>query len=107
MRVKLMANPNITQEIEDLAAEIGEKIYIDVAKWHLYLSDAHLHTTVAQQAYPLLEDQSVSEDEVLKILRGISVQLGGGRKEVPLIDLLPMQCQVSLVDLLEEYQDKI
>lgn len=102
-----MADARITQEIEDLAAEIGEKIYIDIAKWHLYLSDAHLHTRVAQQAYPLLEDKSVSEDEVLKILRNISVQLGGGRKEIPLLDLLPMQCQVNLVDLLEEYQNKI
>jgi len=32
-----MANLNPTREIETLAAEIGDKIYIDVAKWHLYL----------------------------------------------------------------------
>jgi Protein of unknown function (DUF3181). len=42
---------NTTQAIESLAAEIGENVYIDIAKWHLYLSDAHLHTVVAQQLY--------------------------------------------------------
>ncbi|MGL6338716.1 MAG: DUF3181 family protein, partial [Waterburya sp.] len=35
-----------TQEIEALAAQIGENVYIDIAKWHLYLNDAHLHTLV-------------------------------------------------------------
>ncbi|MFN6296947.1 MAG: DUF3181 family protein, partial [Microcystis sp.] len=28
---------NTTQDIENLAAQIGDNIYIDVAKWHLYL----------------------------------------------------------------------
>ena len=102
-----MANPRTTQEIEALAAEIGENIYMDVAKWHLYLSDAHLHTTVAQKVYPLLENQSVTEEAVLKVLEEIPVQLGGGKKQVSLVDLLPMQCQMTLVDLLEEYQRKL
>lgn len=95
---------NLTETIENLAAEIGENIYIDVAKWHLYLSDAHLHTTVAERVYPLLEDKAVSESAVVKILREIPVKLGGGKLEVSLADLLPMQSQVHLIDLLEEYQ---
>ncbi|AFY78473.1 MAG: DUF3181 family protein [Hydrococcus sp. C42_A2020_068] len=102
-----MANSKTTQAIEALAAEIGENIYIDVAKWHLYLSDAHLHTVVAEKVYPLLEDKSVSEDAVVKILRSIPVKLGSGRLEVPLEELLPMQCQVNLIDLLEEYQKNL
>lgn len=102
-----MANSNTTQSIEALAAEIGENIYIDIAKWHLYLSDAHLHTVVAERVYPLLEDNSLNEDEVLKVLRGIPVKLGGGKLEVPLVELLPMQCQVNLLDLLEEYQKNL
>ena len=93
-----------TQEIEALAAEIGENIYIDVAKWHLYLAEAHLHTTLAEKLYPLLEDNQLEEDKVVAILQGIPVKLGGGKKTLPLLDLLPMQCQVNLLDLLEEYQ---
>lgn len=98
---------NNTEAIEALAAEIGENIYIDIAKWHLYLSDAHLHTVLAERLYPLLINNSFNEDEVLTILRQIPVKLGNGRTELPLLDLLPMQCQVSLLDLLEEYQQKI
>lgn len=93
-----------TQEIETLAAQIGENVYIDVAKWHLYLNDAHLHTVVAEKVYPLLEDDSLSEDAVTSILQSIPVKLGGGKTELPLNDLLPMQCKVNLLDLLEEYQ---
>lgn len=99
-----MAKVNTSEAIESLAAEIGENIYIDVAKWHLYLSNAHLHTVLAEKLYPLVEGRSVSEDAVSKVLQGIPVKLGGGKREVPLADLLPMQCQVNLMDLLEEFQ---
>lgn len=102
-----MANLNTSEVIEALAAEIGENIYIDVAKWHLYLGDAHLHTLLAERLYPLLAEDSLSEDPVLKILASIPVKLGGGKREVPLVDLLPMQCQVNLLDLLEEFQRKM
>ncbi len=102
-----MASSNTTEAIEALAAEIGENIYIDVAKWHLYLRDAHVHTTLAEQIYPLLTNKNLSEDQVQQILQRIPVKLGGGKREVPLADLLPMQCQVNLMDLLEEYQDSL
>jgi hypothetical protein len=95
---------NTTQAIESLAAEIGENVYIDIAKWHLYLNDAHLHTVVAQQLYPMLEDGDLDADRVAQVLQGISVKLGGGKREVPLADLIPMQCQVQLMDVLEEFQ---
>ena len=93
-----------TPEIEALAAKIGENIYIDVAKWHLYLSDAHLHTVLAEKVYLILEDDSLSENAVTSILESIPVKLGGGKTELSLSELLPMQCQMTLIDLLEEYQ---
>lgn len=99
-----MANLNTVEAIEALAAEIGDNVYIDVAKWHLYLKEAHLHTTLAQQLFPLLTNNNLKEDQVTKILQNIPVKLGGGKREVPLSDLLPMQCQVNLMDILEEYQ---
>ena len=99
-----MTNYSNTQAIESLAAEIGENIYIDVAKWHLYLSDAHLHTIVAEKVYPLLENNSLTENAVAKILQGIPVKLGGGKMEVPLAELLPVKCQENLWEILEEFQ---
>jgi len=98
-----MAKTNTTEIIEAIAAEIGENVYIDVAKWHLYLSDAHLHKVVAEQMYPLLKD-TVDANKVLQILQSIPVKLGGGKREVPLADLLPNQCQDNLVEILEKYQ---
>ncbi len=99
-----MANVNAARVLEALAAEIGETIYLDIAKWHLYLSNAHLHTVLAEQLYPMLQKGTVNESEVLQILRAIPVKVGGGRHELPLLELLPMQCQVNLIDLLEEFQ---
>ncbi len=101
-----MASLSTTEAIEALAAEIGDNVYIDVAKWHLYLKDAHLHTTLAQQIYPLLTN-TLEEDQITKILQNMPIKLGGGKREVPLLDLLPMQCQVNLMDILEEYQRKM
>ncbi|MBF2064001.1 MAG: DUF3181 family protein [Calothrix sp. C42_A2020_038] len=99
-----MANTNTTELLEALAAEIGDNIYIDIAKWHLYLSNAKLHTVVAEQMYPLLTSKSVDEDRVTQVLQSIQIKIGGGRRELPLIDLLPLQCQVNLVDILEKFQ---
>ena len=98
---------NTTLAIESLAAQIGENVYIDIAKWHLYLRDAHLHTVVAEQLYPMLEDGNLDDDKVARVLQGIPVKLGGGKREVPLTDLIPMQSQVHLMDVLEEFQRKM
>ncbi|WP_445636298.1 Thylakoid-associated protein [Nostoc sp. DSM 114161] len=98
-----MAKTNTTELLEALAAEIGENVYIDVAKWHLYLSNAKLHTIVAEKLYPLITSNSVSEDKVTQVLESIPVKIGGGKRELPLIDLLPLQSQVTLVDILEKY----
>lgn len=99
-----MAKTNTSELIESLAAEIGENVYMDIAKWHLNLSDAHLATVVAERVYPLLTSNNLDESQVIQILEDIPVQLGGGKRQVPLIDLLPTRCQVNLMDVLEEFQ---
>ncbi|MEL7071919.1 MAG: DUF3181 family protein [Cyanobacteria bacterium J06581_3] len=99
-----MIMANSSEALEKLAAEIGENIYIDIAKWHLYLGVAKLHTPLAEKLLPMVTENNISEDGVVKILQDIPIKLGGGRRTVPLVELLPMQCQVNLIDLLEEYQ---
>ncbi len=102
-----MASSSSAETLEALAAEIGENIYMDIAKWHLYLGVANLHTPLAEKLLPMVTANDISEDAVTQILQDIPIKLGGGRKSLPLSDLLPMQCQVTLVDLLEEYQRKL
>lgn len=102
-----MTNGNTAQAIESLAAEIGENVYMDIANWHLYLSDAKLHTVLAEQIYPMLSDGVPGEDRVREILQGVLVKLGGSQRQVPLTDLLPMSCQSQLMEILEEFQRKM
>jgi hypothetical protein len=45
----------------------------------------------------------VTGDKVNEILAQVIVPLGGGRKEVPLVELLPVACQASLLDILQEF----
>ena len=102
-----MANVSTIEALEELAAEIGDNVYMDIAKWHLYLNDARLHAVLAEQLYPLLTNNSLEEDRVVQILQRIPVKIGGGRREIPLAELLPMQSQMNLMDLLEEFQRKM
>ncbi|MGF1491551.1 MAG: DUF3181 family protein [Microcoleaceae cyanobacterium] len=95
-----------TQMIERLAANIGEAIYIDVANWHLLLSDAHLHTQVAEKIYFLLEQGTLDESQVQQILEGISVKLGGGKLNLPLVDLIPAAQVSDLMDISQNFKDK-
>ncbi|MEM8639067.1 MAG: DUF3181 family protein [Cyanobacteria bacterium P01_G01_bin.54] len=102
-----MANSLPAQTLEALAAEIGQAAYLDIAKWHLYLSDAKLHTTIAQQVAPLLVDDTLTEESLGKILTAIPVAIGGGQRQIPLLDLLPRACQDDLWDCLQEFQAQL
>lgn len=99
-----MAISFTAQDLEELAADIGQNVYIDVAKWHLYLADAHLHTVLADRFAELLSAGSITNTQVAQVLASIPVQLGGGRREVPLSDLLPSQGQSALMEILEDFQ---
>ncbi|NEQ46899.1 MAG: DUF3181 family protein [Leptolyngbya sp. SIOISBB] len=95
------------ETLEKLAANIGEAVYLDIAKWHLYLNDAKLHTLVAQRLYPLLVDDRIGESDVTAVLQDITVPVGGGRQQIPLMDLIPVGCMSDLLQALEDFQDQI
>ena len=92
-----------SEQVEKLAAEIGDNVYMDVAKWHLYLKDAKLHTVVAEKALAAISGKTVTGDTVNAILAQVTISLGGGRKELPLSDLLPVSGQAKLLDILQEF----
>ncbi|GAB4343870.1 MAG: DUF3181 family protein [Cyanophyceae cyanobacterium] len=99
-----MAHAGTTREIEALAAAIGELVYLDLAKWHLYLSNAQLHVPVAEALYPLLEAGEPTQAQVETVLQQISVPLGGGRRSIPLRDAVPDRCLSDLLDRLRDYR---
>jgi hypothetical protein len=93
-----------SRAIEELAAAIGDRAYIDVAKWHLYLGDAKLHTALAEALYPLIDEDRFSESALANVLAHIPVSLGGGKKMVSLADLIPSGSQADLLRAIEDYQ---
>ncbi|MBE9203908.1 DUF3181 family protein [Synechocystis salina LEGE 06099] len=95
-----------TPEIEALAADIGEQIAIDVAKWNLFLAEAHLHIPLAERVYPLLEKDELSRAGVEGALKDLSVAIGGGKVNISLLDALSSTMVNRLLTLLEEYQSK-
>jgi hypothetical protein len=93
-----------SESIEKLAAAIAEEVYIDIAKWHLYLGEAHLHTVLAEKFYPMLPDD-IDAGAVERVLGSTMVKLGGGKRELPLSDLVPTQAQSALLDVLRNFED--
>lgn len=93
-----------SESIEKLAAAIAEEVYIDIAKWHLYLGEAHLHTILAEKFYPMLSD-GINADAVDRGLGSTMVKVGGGKRELPLSDLVPTQAQSALLDVLRNFED--
>ncbi|CAC5340841.1 MULTISPECIES: DUF3181 family protein [Planktothrix] len=96
-----------TRNLEKLASEIGENIYIDIAKWHLYLANAHLHTQLAEQLCPLLDQGDFSESDVQQVLQKISVTLGGGKQTTSLVNLIPNTGIQDLVKILKDFQEDL
>ncbi len=96
-----------TKTLEKLASEIGENIYIDIAKWRLYLADAHLHTQLAEQLYPLLEQADFTESEVQQVLQKVYVNLGGGKQTTSLVNLIPHAGIQDLVRILKDFQEDL
>jgi hypothetical protein len=95
-----------TPEIEALAADIGEQIAIDVAKWNLFLAEAHLHIPLAERIYPLLEKDELGRAGVEGALKDLSVAIGGGKVNISLLDALSSTMVNRLLTLLEDYQSK-
>lgn len=99
-----MSDASTARAIESLAAAIGDKAYLDVAKWHLYLGDAKLHHPLAEKLYPLVVGDKVTEVAVTDILANTSVSLGGGQKTVTLADLIPAAGKADLLEAIADYQ---
>jgi Protein of unknown function (DUF3181) len=98
---------NQTETLERLAAELGEALYLDIAKWHLHLNDAKLHLPLAEQFYALMVEKRLTEAEVTAVLKGFLVPVGGGRAQLPMLDLLPIVCQRGLLDRLEAFAERL
>lgn len=95
----------LNDNIEALAQPLGDRFYLDVAKWHLYLKDAKLHLPLAEKLYALIEENRVTLPALIEVLQEFPVPIGAGRNQVPLLQLLPANTEQELLDLLIQWQD--
>ena len=88
-------------DLRDLQISIGDRIYIQVASWHLYLRDAGLAEAVALECNANLDlGSSVA---ARKALEAVQVQLAGGTTRLPLARLIPSGQIFDLEDILDPY----
>ena len=89
------------RDIEDLTGAIADRLYIQIASWHLYLGDAGLAQTLAIEAAGRLEQGAgVAARQALE---AVQVPVGGGATRLPLARLLPAGQLRDLEELLAPY----
>ena len=89
------------RDLEDLSRTIADRLYIQVAGWHLYLGDAGLADALAQECAARLEQGAgVGARQALE---AIQVPIGGGATRLPLARLIPAGQLRDLEELLEPY----
>jgi hypothetical protein len=89
------------QDLDDLTRAIADRLYVQVASWHLYLGDAGLADTLACECAARL-DQGASVC-ARQALEAVQVPIGGGGTRLPLARLVPPGQLRDLEDLLQPF----
>jgi hypothetical protein len=87
------------QDLEELTRSLADRLYVQVAGWHLYLGDAGLAGTLAQECSARL-DQGAAVC-ARQALEAVQVPIGGGSTRLPLARLVPPGQLRDLEELLE------
>jgi hypothetical protein len=88
-------------DIEELTRALADRLYIQVAGWHLYLGDAGLAETVALECAARI-DQGAGIC-ARQALEAVQVPIGGGSGRLPLARLIPPGQLRDLEDVLEPF----
>jgi len=101
-----MAIPGKSIQIEKLAAAIAEEVYLDLAKWHLYIDDIKdqkLDLILAEQLFPLVAEGDVTVSAVNQILENIPIEIGNGKQSIPLSQFIPATVEAALLEVLAKF----
>lgn len=88
-------------ELEELSRAIADRIYVQVAGWHLYLGDAGLAQTLAIECAARLDQGA--EVCARQALEAVQVPIGGGVTRLPLARLVPAGQLRDLEDVLQPF----
>jgi hypothetical protein len=87
--------------IEELTQALADRLYIQVAGWHLYLGDAGLAEALALECAARI-DQGAGIC-ARQALEAVQVPIGGGPARLPLARLIPPGQLRDLEDVLEPF----
>jgi hypothetical protein len=88
-------------ELNDLRAALADRLYLQIAGWHLYLGDAGLAQELAIECAARLDQGSgICARQALE---AVQVPIGGGSTRLPLARLIPAGQLRDLEDILEPF----
>ena len=87
-------------QLKELETALADRIYLQVAGWHLYLGDAGLAEALAIECAARL-DQGTAVC-ARQALEAVQVAIGGGATRLPLARLVPPGQLRDLEDVLQE-----
>ena len=88
-------------DLKELQLSLADRIYLQIASWHLYLGDAGLAENLAIEcSVRLNEGANVAARQALE---SVQVPLGGGSPRLPLARLIPASQLRDLEEILEPY----
>jgi hypothetical protein len=88
-------------DLRDLEVALADRLYLQIAGWHLYLGDAGLAQPLAIECAARLDQGSgVCARQALE---AVQVPIGGGSTRLPLARLVPAGQLRDLEEVLEPF----
>ncbi len=88
-------------DLHELEVALADRLYLQLAGWHLYLGDAGLAQPLAIECAARLDQGATVAAR--QALEAVQVPIGGGSTRLPLARLIPAGQLRDLEDVLEPF----
>ena len=88
-------------DLRELTTSLSDRLYLQIANWHLYLGDAGLAEALAIECSARLDQGAAIAAR--QALEAVQVPLAGGSTRLPLARLIPAVQLRDLEEILEEH----
>ena len=88
-------------DLRELTSNLSDRLYLQIANWHLYLGDAGLAEALAIECSARLDQGAAVAAR--QALEAVQVPLAGGSTRLPLARLIPAVQLRDLEEILEEH----
>lgn len=88
-------------DLRELTSRLSDRLYLQIANWHLYLGDAGLAEALAIECSARLDQGAAVAAR--QALEAVQVPLAGGSTRLPLARLIPAVQLRDLEEILEEH----